>query len=76
MLIFYSDEKNFNQDQKVNKKTTVGFVLTPLKSYRHGHQVSWRRSWCSGVISNKGTSCPPRVRGRPQGQLQACTLMF
>jgi hypothetical protein len=69
ILIFYSDEKNFNQDQKVNSQNNRWLCQDPkevpiiMKIKFPAHVM------VLGVVSNEGDVMPPPcVRQRPQSQ--------
>ncbi|QQP52246.1 Transposable element tcb2 transposase, partial [Caligus rogercresseyi] len=61
MLIFYSDEKNFNQDQKVNKKNNRWLCSDPSEVPIVMATKFPATVMVLGVISNKGDVMPPHV---------------
>ena len=69
ILIFYSNEKNFSQDQQVNKKNNCWLCSDPSEVPIVMATKFPAMVMVLGVVSNKGDVMPPpRVRGRPQGQ--------
>ena len=69
ILIFYSNEKNFSQDQKVNNKNNRWLCSDPSEVPIVMATKFPAMVMVLGVVSNKGNVMPPpHVRGRPQGQ--------
>ena len=69
ILIFYSNEKNFSQDQQVNKKNNCWLCSDPSEVPIVMATKFPAMVMVLGMVSNKGNVIPPpHVRGRPQGQ--------
>ena len=61
MLIFYSDEKNFTQDQKVNRKNNRWLCSDPTDVPIVMSTKFPKTVMVLGVVSNKGDVMPPHV---------------
>jgi hypothetical protein len=69
ILIFFSDEKNFTQDQKVNSRNNRWLCDDPSDVPIVMRTKFLATVMVLGVVSNKGDVMPPpRLRDRPKGQ--------
>ena len=59
MLWFYSDEKNFNQDQKINRQSDRWLCANPSDVPYVMHTKFSATVVVLGVVSNEGHVMPP-----------------
>ena len=65
VIWFFSDEKNFDQDQKVNRRNDIWLCADPSEVPRVMHTKFPATVMVLGVISNEGNAMPPHFF--PQG---------
>ncbi len=60
-LIFFSDEKNFTQDQKVNRRNNRWLCSDPTEVPIFAPTKFPANVMVLGVVSNKGDVMPPHI---------------